>query len=93
MGTSFGVFDSLAQYGILGIFTLALGAALWFLLKRQLESEDQLKKKVDALQQEINNYIRNDQSKILDIMENHNRILQELRDVILMNGYKSKNNT
>ena len=46
MGTSFGVFDSLAQYGILGIFTLALGAALWFLLKRQLESEDQLKNSI-----------------------------------------------
>ena len=27
---SFGVFETLSQYGALGVITLALGAALWF---------------------------------------------------------------
>lgn len=47
---SFGIFETLAQYGALGVITLGLGAALWFLLKRQIASEDRLKSKVDELQ-------------------------------------------
>ena len=43
---SFGVFETLSQYGALGVITLAMGAALWFLLKRMLATEDELKKKV-----------------------------------------------
>mgnify|MGYP003340848538 CR=1 FL=1 len=33
---SFGIFETLTQYGALGVITLGLGAALWFLLKRQI---------------------------------------------------------
>ena len=48
----FGVFETLTQYGALGVITLGLGAALWFLLKRQIASEDRLKKQVEDLQKE-----------------------------------------
>jgi len=40
---SFGVFETLTQYGALGVIVLGLGAVLWFMLKRQLASEDELK--------------------------------------------------
>ena len=42
---SFGVFETLTQYGALGVIVLGLGAVLWYMLKRQLASEDELKKK------------------------------------------------
>ena len=54
----FGTFDILTQYGVLGVTTLGLAAALWYLLKRQLASEERLKDKVDTLQKEMNEYIR-----------------------------------
>jgi hypothetical protein len=42
---SFGIFDSLQQYGILGLVVLALGYVVWILFNRTLKSEDDLKKK------------------------------------------------
>jgi hypothetical protein len=49
---SFGIFDSLQQYGILGLVVLALGYVVWILFNRTLKSEDDLRKKVDELEGE-----------------------------------------
>ena len=88
---SFGVFETLSQYGAFGVITLALGAALWFLLKRQIASEDKLKAQVDDLQKEMNNYIRNDAANMKAVLDNNTKALQDLKDIILQtNGRKSK---
>jgi len=79
----FGVFNVLTQYGVLGITTLGLAAAVWYLLKRQLSSEERLKDKVDTLQREMNDYIREDQHKLMNIIENNTEAMKELRDIIL----------
>ena len=81
--TDFGVFNVLTQYGVLGITTLGLAAAVWYLLKRQLSSEERLKEKVDILQKEMNEYIREDQHKLMSIIENNTEAMRELRDIIL----------
>jgi hypothetical protein len=80
---SFGVFETLTQYGALGVITLGLGAALWFLLKRQIASEDKLKAQVDALQKEMNDYIRNYQNQIKQNVDNNTKALSDLRDIII----------
>jgi hypothetical protein len=80
---SFGVFETLTQYGALGVITLGLGAALWFLLKRQIASEDKLKTQVDALQKEMNDYIRNDQNQMRQTIDNNTKALSDLRDTII----------
>lgn len=80
----FGVFETLTQYGALGVITLGLGAALWFLLKRQIASEDRLKTQVDELQKEMNDYMRNDQNQLKSAIENNTKALQELRDIIVL---------
>lgn len=85
---SFGVFETLTQYGALGVITLGLGAALWFLLKRQIASEDRLKTKVDELQKEINDYVRQDQNKIKETIDNNTKALENLKEIIMMNGGK-----
>lgn len=79
----FGVFETLTQYGALGVITLGLGAALWFLLKRQIASEDRLKKQVEDLQKEMTDYMRNDQNQLKSALENNTRALQDLKDIII----------
>lgn len=81
--TDFGVFNSLTQYGVLGLITLALGAFLWFLLKRQIESEDMLKNKVDTLQKEMNDYIKQDQQLLRDTINNNTKAMNDLKEIIL----------
>jgi uncharacterized membrane-anchored protein YhcB (DUF1043 family) len=49
---SFGIFDTLSQYGILGLVVLALGYVVWILFNRTLKSEDDLKQKVEELEGE-----------------------------------------
>jgi len=80
---SFGVFETLAQYGALGVITLGLGAALWFLLKRQIASEDRLKIKVEELQKEMTDYVRNDQNNMKQTIDNNTKALTDLRDIII----------
>lgn len=83
---SFGVFETLTQYGALGVITLGLGAALWFLLKRQIAAEDKLKEQVDALQKEMNDYIRNDGANMKNSLDNNTKALQDLKDTIMLSS-------
>jgi ribosomal protein L29 len=81
---SFGVFETLTQYGALGVIVLGLGAVLWFMLKRQIKSEDELKTKVNDLQKELNSYITQDAHKTVDALNNNTKALEGLRDLIIM---------
>ena len=87
---SFGIFETLTQYGALGVITLGLGAALWFLLKRQIASEDRLKSQVEELQKELNNYVKNDAVNMKNSVDNNTRALQDLKDIILQSSIKQK---
>jgi len=87
---SFGVFETLTQYGALGVITLGLGAALWFLLKRQIASEDKLKARVDELQKELNDYIRNDAANMKAVLDNNTKALQDLKDIIMRSTYNNR---
>lgn len=49
---SFGIFEQLTQYGALGIIVLGLGAAGWYLLKRQIDNQDRLNKKLQEMEEE-----------------------------------------
>lgn len=44
---NFGVFEQLANYGVLGLAVLAMGALGWFFIKRHLEENDRLRKKLE----------------------------------------------
>lgn len=43
----FGIFEQLSNYGALGLIVLALGAACWFFIKRNLDEQDRLRKKLE----------------------------------------------
>lgn len=85
---SLGVFETLTQYGALGIIVLGLGAVLWYMLKRQLASEDELKKKVEELQEEITKYIREDSNKLQSSLDNNTQALKDLRETIILSKSK-----
>jgi hypothetical protein len=54
------------------------------MLKRQLASEDELKKKVDDLQKELNGYIKTDAGKVQSALDNNTQALKDLREIIIM---------
>jgi hypothetical protein len=80
---SFGAFETLTQYGALGVVVLGLGAVLWFMLKRQIASEDKLKTKVDELQKELISCIASDAQKTMDALNNNTKALERLQDLIV----------
>lgn len=81
---SFGIFESLVQYGMPGVIILGLGAALFYLIKRQLSSEDNLRSRVDELHKELTTYVRDDQNQIREAIENNTDALKELKDFIVL---------
>lgn len=87
---SFGVFETLTQYGALGVIVLGLGAVLWFMLRRQIASEDALKTKVEELQKELNSYITQDAHKTVEALNNNTKALEGLKDLIMMSSKKSR---
>lgn len=72
-----------AQYGALGVLIVGLGAALWYLLKRQIENEEKLKTRLDAVEHDLGEYLRKDQGKMLQVIENNTKALKELREIIV----------
>ena len=82
---SAGVFDSLIQYGVLGIATLGLGWACWKLFQRQLETEERLNNKVDELEKKFDGYIDNDHAKLKNVVDSNTKAYLELRDMIVVN--------
>jgi len=83
-----GVFDSLIQYGVLGIATLGLGWACWKLLQRQLETEERLNTKVDELEKKFDSYVDNDHSKLKGLVDSNIKAYLELRDMIVVSNTK-----
>ena len=50
---SFGPFEVLTQYGVLGFAVLGLGYLCWTFLNRLMKSEDDLRQKVEKLEGEV----------------------------------------
>jgi hypothetical protein len=70
---SFGIFDSLAQYGILGFAVLALGYLCWIFLNRLMKSEDDYRQRLEELEGEY----REDLEKKLEESTESSKSLKE----------------
>jgi hypothetical protein len=70
---SFGIFESLTQYGILGFAVLALGYLCWIFLNRLMKSEDDYRTRVEELEGEY----REDLEKKLEESTEHAKSLKE----------------
>jgi Tfp pilus assembly protein PilO len=79
---SFGVFDSLAQYGVLGLAVLGLGYLCWIFLNRLMKSEEEYRQKANELEGEY----REDLVKKLEESTENAKSLKET--VLLLFGKK-----
>ena len=79
---SFGVFEQLADYGVLGLLTLGLGFVVWWLLRRQLQGEEQLRTQVSTLQEDLNKYVREDRDRLSSAIEENTRTLTAVKSSI-----------
>jgi hypothetical protein len=70
---SFGIFESLTQYGILGFAVLGLGYLCWVFLNRLMKSEDDYRQRVEELEGEY----REDLEKKLEESTEHSKSLKE----------------
>jgi len=53
------------------------------MLKRQIASEDRLKARVDELEKELKEYIKNDQNQLRSIIENNTRTVESFKELLL----------
>jgi hypothetical protein len=74
---SFGPFEVLTQYGVLGFAVLALGYLCWMFLNRMMKSEDDLKEKVNELEGEYREKL---ESKLTESIESS----KSLKETVLM---------
>jgi hypothetical protein len=70
---SFGIFESLTQYGILGFAVLALGYLCWIFLNRLMKSEEDYRERVEELEGEY----REDLEKKLEESTESSKSLKE----------------
>lgn len=74
---SFGIFDSLAQYGVLGFAVMGLGYLCWIFLNRLMKSEDDLRDRVKELEGDY----RYDLDKAL---KDNTESSKSLKDIVMM---------
>ncbi len=74
---SFGPFEVLTQYGVLGFAVLALGYLCWMFLNRLMKSEDDLKAKVNDLEGEY-------REKLDEKLTESTESSKSLKEIVLM---------
>lgn len=74
---SFGIFESLTDYGILGFAVLGLGYLCWMFLNRLMKSEEEFKKRVEELEGEI-------RDEVSDAIKKNTESAKTLKETILM---------
>jgi hypothetical protein len=79
---SFGPFEVLTQYGVLGFAVLALGYLCWMFLNKLLKSEEELKARVEELEGDY----RDDLEKKLEESTESSKSLKET--VLMLFGKK-----
>ena len=74
---SFGIFESLTDYGILGFAVLGLGYLCWTFLNRLMKSEEDYKKRVEELEGDL-------RDEVSDAIKKNTESAKTLKETILM---------
>ncbi len=74
---SFGIFESLTDYGILGFAVLGLGYLCWTFLNRLMKSEEEYKQRVEQLEGEL-------RDEVSDAIKKNTESAKTLKETILM---------
>jgi len=71
------------QYGVLGIVAFVLGYFAWTSYKKLVDRNDNLERKVDALQLEVRELLVEERDRMSRIIEENTKAITELRNIIV----------
>jgi hypothetical protein len=74
---SFGPFEVLTQYGVLGFAVLGLGYLCWVFLNKLMQSEEEYRKRVEYLEEEYRDSL---EEKLTESTENS----KSLKEIVIM---------
>lgn len=75
--------SSFLQYGVVGALALILGYFAWNQYNRLLRKNDELEKKVDALQDEMMGLIVEQKDQLVDLVKANTEALRDLQKLVL----------
>jgi hypothetical protein len=75
--------SSFLQYGVVGALALILGYFAWNQYNRLLRKNDELEKKVDALQDEMLGLIVEQKDQLVDLVKANTEALRDLQKLVL----------
>jgi hypothetical protein len=75
--------SSFLQYGVVGALALILGYFAWNQYNRLIKKNDELEKKVDALQDEMMGLIVEQKDQLVDLVKANTEALRDLQKLVL----------
>lgn len=81
--TNQNVENSFLQYGVVGALAVILGYFAWNQYNRLLKKNDELEKKVDALQDEMMGLIVEQKDQLVDLVKANTEALRDLQKLVL----------
>lgn len=81
--TNEAVENSFLQYGVVGVLAVVLGYFAWNQYNRLLRKNDELEKKVDALQDEMMGLIVEQKDQLVDLVKANTEALRDLQKLVL----------
>ena len=74
---------SFLQYGVVGVLALILGYFAWNQYNRLVIKNDNLEKKIDALQEEMMSLIVEQKDQLVDLVRANTEALRDLQKLVL----------
>jgi hypothetical protein len=80
---SFGIFETLTQYGVLGLAVLGLGYLCWHFLNKLMKSEDDYRTRLEELQDEVRTSIKQELKKSSSTIKENTESSKSLKEIIM----------
>ena len=80
---SFGIFETLTQYGVLGLAVLGLGYLCWHFLNKLMKSEDDYRTRLEELQDEVRTNIKQELNKSTSTITENSESSKSLKEIIM----------
>ena len=78
-----GIQNYVLQYGILGVITVVLAYVAFQQYQKLIERNDMLEEKIDKVQREMNDLLIEERDRMMKLIEENTKALNELQKAIL----------
>ena len=78
-----GIQNYVLQYGILGVITVVLAYVAFQQYQKLIERNDMLEEKIDKVQKEMNDLLIEERDRMMKLIEENTKALNELQKAIL----------